>query len=133
MIMRTGIAAFVFMLCVSSAVAEEHLGIAVYPGAKYDQARTKLLQGSLSVQGAAYRTGDDIAKVTAFYRKQGLLFLKIGGPSKDHARFRKVDTGVDVVVESLRKDPQTNAKTPGTLIQIFKKEEKKRGQSDVSI
>ena len=105
----------------------------MYPGAKYDQARTKLLRSSLSVQGAAYRTGDDIAKVTAFYRKQGLLLLKIGGPSKEHARFRKVDAGVDVVVESLRKDPQSNAKTPDTLIQIFKKEEKKRSKSDVSI
>ncbi len=133
MLTRTSVAAFVFMVCISSAVAEERLGVAVYPGAKYDQARTKLLQSSLSVQGAAYRTSDDIATVMAFYRKQGLLLLKIGSPSKEHARFKNVDTGVDVVVESLRKDSQTNAKMPDTLIQIFKKEERKGSKSDVSI
>ncbi len=131
--MKTGVAAFVFMTCISLAAAEERLGVAVYPGAKYDQARTNLLRNSLSVQGAAYRTGDNVATVVAFYRKQGLLILKVGSPSKEHARFKKADTGVDVVVESLRKDPQTGAKMPETLIQIFKKEEKRGSRSDTSI
>lgn len=120
-------------MCISPAFAEERLGVAVYPGAKYDQARTNLLRNSLSVQGAAYRTGDDVATVVAFYRKQGLQFLKVGSPSKEHARFKKVDTGVDVVVESVRNDSQNGAKMPDTLIQIFKKEEKRGSQSDTSI
>ncbi len=124
MFVRNGIvAAFLFMFCVPSALAAERLGVPVYPGAKYDQDRTKLLQKSLGVKGAAYRTGDDIEMVTAFYRKQGLLFLKIGSPSRDHARFRKVETNVDVVVEKLLKDPKTGAKTGDTVILIFKKEE----------
>ncbi len=117
-------AAFVFMMCISSAAAEERLGVAVYPGAKYDQAGTKLLRNSLPVQGAAYRTSDDIVRVIAFYRKQGLLFLKIGSPSKEHARFKKVETGVDVVVQNPWKDSQTGAMITGTRILIFKKEEK---------
>jgi hypothetical protein len=125
--------AVIFLMCISPAFAEERLGVAVYPGAKYDQARTNLLRNSLSVQGAAYRTGDDVATVVAFYRKQGLQFLKVGSPSKEHARFKKVDTGVDVVVESVRKDSQNGEKVLDTLIQIFKKEEKRGSQSDTSI
>jgi hypothetical protein len=133
MLTRTCIAVM-FLMCISPAFAEERLGVAVYPGAKYDQARTNLLRNSLSVQGAAYRTGDDVATVVAFYRKQGLQFLKVGSPSKEHARFKKVDTGVDVVVENVRKDSQSGAKMPGdTLIQIFKKEEKRGSQLDTSI
>src|SRR5512135_1326019 len=104
MFRKTIAAAFVLMMFISSAAAEESLGIPVYPGAKYDEARTKLLMRSLSVRGSAYRTGDDIAKVMEFYRKQKLLLLKVGGPSKDRARFRKVETGVDVVVENVQRD-----------------------------
>src|SRR5512147_108913 len=115
MLKRTSVAAFVFMLCLSSAAAEEQLGVAVYPGAKFDQARTKLLKASLSVEGAAYRTNDDIAKVIEFYRKQGLLFLKVGSPSKESARFKKTDTDVDVVVQNPWKDPKTGAAIKDTL------------------
>ncbi len=133
MLMRVCTAVIVFMICILPAIAEERLGVAVYPGAKYDQARTNLLRNSLSVQGVAYRTGDDVATVVAFYRKQGLQLLKVGSPSKEHARFKKVDTDVDVVVERLRKDSQSGAKISYTLIQIFKKEEKRGSQSDTSI
>ena len=112
------------MLFVSSAAAEERLGVAVYPGAKFDQARTKLLKSSLSVEGAAYRTNDDIARVIEFYRKQGLLFLKAGSRSKESARFKKTDTGVDVVVQNPSKNSNIGAEMKGTLILIFKKEEK---------
>jgi hypothetical protein len=133
MLTRTGIAAIVFMMCISSAAAEERLGVAVYPGAKYDPAGTKRIQNSLSAKGAAYRTGDDIENVIAFYRQQGLLHLKSGSPSKDHARFKKADTGVDVVLERLRKDPQSGATMTGTLIQIIKKEEMKGSRSDTPI
>ncbi|HXY53710.1 MAG TPA: hypothetical protein VEM40_03450 [Nitrospirota bacterium] len=124
MLKRTGAAAFVFMLFISSAAAEERLGVAVYPGAKFDQAQTKLLQASLSVEGAAYRTNDDIARVIEFYRKQGLLFLKAGSRSKESARFKKTDTGVDVVVQNPSKNSNIGAEMKGTLILIFKKEEK---------
>lgn len=132
MLKRTIVAAFVFMLCLSSAAAEEQLGVAVYPGAKFDQARTKLLKASLSVEGAAYRTNDDIAKVIEFYRKQGLLFLKVGSPSKESARFKKTDTDVDVVVQNPWKDPKTGAAIKDTLIMIYKKEEK-GSKSELSI
>ena len=132
MLKRTTVAALVFMLCLSSAAAEEQLGVAVYPGAKFDQARTKLLKASLSVEGAAYRTNDDIAKVIEFYRKRGLLFLKVGRPSKESARFKKTDTDVEVVVQNPWRDPKTGAAVTDTLILIFKKEEK-GSKSELSI
>jgi hypothetical protein len=121
MLTRISIAAVVCMMCISSAAAEERLGVAVYPGAKYDQNRTRLLTENPSIQGAAYRTSDDIAKVIAFYRKQGLLFLKMGSPSKERARFKKSDIDVDVVVQNPWRNAQTGAMMTDTLILIFKR------------
>jgi hypothetical protein len=121
--MRFAGAALVFLLFVTSAVAEDRLGVAVYPGAKIDHARTKLLNTSPAVRGAAYRTGDALDKVIAFYRKQGLLFLKLGEPSSEIARFKKIDTNVDVVVQNPWKDSQTGAIMKDTLIMIFKNED----------
>ncbi len=125
MLTRISVAAFVFMMFISSAAAEDRLGIAVYPGAKNDRIRTGLLAENPSFQGAAFRTNDDIAKVIAFYRKQGLLFLNICSPSKEHARFKKVDIDVDVVVQQPWMDAQTGATMTDTLILILKEEAKK--------
>jgi len=120
MIARTSIAAVVFALCVSYAVAEEQLGVTVYPGAAYDQGMTTVLKKSPSVEGAAYRTEATLAEVAEFYRKQGLLFLRVGDPAKERARFKKTDTGVDVVVQNPWKDPRTGATMKGTLIMIIR-------------
>jgi hypothetical protein len=100
MLKRTSVAAFVFILCLTSATAEEQLGVAVYPGAKFDQARTKLLKDSMSVEGAAYRTNDDIKKVIEFYRKQGLLFSEGRKPIERKRAIQKTDTDVEVVVQN---------------------------------
>ena len=132
MTLRSLIAAFVLMIFISPAAAEDQLGVAVYPGAKYDQKRTALLRKTMSAKGAAYRTNDDIAKVIAFYRKQGLLFLKIGGSTKEVARFKKTDVDVDVVVQNPWKDAKTGKTMKDTLILIFKKEEKVSGP-DIAI
>ena len=123
MFIRAGVAAFV-LLFISSAFAEEQLGVAVYPGAKYDQARTKMLRESMSAKGAAYRTSAPIAEVVAYYKKQGLLFLKIGSSSREIARFKQVGADVDVVVQSPWRDAKTGATMTDTLIMIFKEEEK---------
>jgi hypothetical protein len=123
MLTRIGVVVFVCMICILSAAAEEQLGVAVYPGAKYDFIRTSVLAQNQSIRGAAYRTGDDLSKVAAFYRKQGLLFLKMGSPSKEHARFKKVNINVDVIVQQPWKDPQTGATMKDTLILILKEKE----------
>ncbi len=132
MFRKTIAAAFMLMMFISSAAAEELFGIPVYPGAKYDEARTKLLKRAMSVKGSAYRTGDDIAKVIEFYRKQKLQLLKVGGPSKDRARFRKIETGVDVVVENVQRDSKGDAGKTDTFILIFKETEK-GSKPDVAI
>jgi hypothetical protein len=123
MLKKTLLTLFAFMLCLSSAFAEEQLGVAVYPGAKYDQARTNLLRQSLSVRGGAYRTNDTIDSVIAFYHKQGLLYLKTGNATKELARFKKADTGVDVLIQNPWKDARTGAMMTDTLILIFQHEE----------
>ena len=119
MLTRMSIAAVVFALCVSYAVAEEHLGVTVYPGATYDQVMTTVLKRTPSVEGAAYRTDATMAEVTEFYRKQGLLLLRLGDQTKERARFKKADTGVDVVVQNPWKDPHTGATIKSTLIMII--------------
>ena len=53
------------------------------------------------------------------------MFLKVGSPSKEHARFKKMDIDVDVVVQNPWKDAQTGATMTDTLILIIKEEEKK--------
>lgn len=135
MYIRVGVAAIVLLL-ISNAFAEEQLGVAVYPGAKYDQAQTMLLRKAMSVKGAAYRTNAPVEEVADYYKKQGLLFLKIGSSSKKIARFKKVDVDVDVVVQSPWQDAKTGATMTDTLILIFKEEEKgkeKEKKPDVSI
>jgi hypothetical protein len=118
------VAALVCMLCISAAVAEERSGVAVYPGAKHDLVRTELLVMDPSIEGAAYRTNDDIGKVTAFYQKQGLLLLKVGSPSKEYARFSKAESGVNVVVQQPWRDPKSKAMMQDTLILIMREKEK---------
>lgn len=61
-------------------------GIAVYPGAKADAAAGKMLRESMGLTAAAYRSGDDVAKVAAFYEKQG-GFSKMPGADKEQAAF----------------------------------------------
>ena len=123
MITKISFVALVFALCASYAVAGERLGVTVYPGATLELVMTEELMKSPSIEGAAYRTDDGMAKVTEFYRKQGLIFLRLGHPAKESARFKKPDTGVDVVVQSPWKDPRTGAMMKDTLILIIKDRE----------
>jgi hypothetical protein len=116
---RMSLAAVVVLLCASYTVAGEQLGVAVYPGAAYDQAMTKVLKKTPGVEGAAYRTDDTMAQVTEFYQKQGLLLLRLGDATKERARFKKADTGVDVILQNPWKDPGTGAAMKGTLIMII--------------
>ena len=119
MLARMSIVIVVFALCVSYALAEEQLGVTVYPGATYEHVMTTVLKKSPSVEGAAYRTDATMSEVTEFYRKQGLLSLRLGDPTKERARFKKTDTGVDVIVQNPWKDPHTGATMKGTLIMII--------------
>ncbi len=117
---RFGFAVTFLALCVSVAGAEEILGVRVYPGAKLDPGTTASMKSMLSVDGAAYRTTAGVAQVTAFYRKEGLLFLRTGEPSKERARLQKTDGSADVVIQNPWKDPRTGAVMHDTLIMIIR-------------
>ena len=123
MLTRMSIATVVVVLCASYAVAEEQLGVTVYPGATYDQVMTTVLKKTPSIEGAAYRTDASLAEVAEFYRKHGLLFLRLGNPTKEGARFKQTDTGVDVIIQNPWKDPHTGATMKGTLIMIIQNRE----------
>lgn len=120
MLKRMNIAVVVCLLCVGLAAAEEKLGVPVYPGAKYDEVRSRLSKFSATVEAAAYRTDDSLLKVVEFYRKQGLLFIRTGGDPKESARFKDTGKNVDVAVQSPWKDPRTGALMKDTLIMILK-------------
>jgi len=56
------------LLLVSSAQAEEKLGIAVYPGAKLSAQDTGVVK-QLASDGACYRSSDPKVKLVEFYSK----------------------------------------------------------------
>lgn len=66
--MKLTIAAMVLILVTSSALGEEKLGIAVYPGAKLNAQDTSMVK-QLASDGACYRTIDPKAKLVEFYSK----------------------------------------------------------------
>lgn len=110
-------AAFVF--------AEEKFGIAVYPGAEFDAATTKVISTmSSSIKGAAcYRTKDAVGKVLEFYK--GQPGLRNRGVSKQGGMFTKgsneecMDRGcTDVTIQSPWIDTKTGKMNNDTLISI---------------
>jgi hypothetical protein len=60
------------LLFMSAVSADELFGVQVYPGAKLDEATSKVLKEQISVNGLCYRTNDSVKKVAEFYGKQGL-------------------------------------------------------------
>ncbi len=105
----------IFLVGVTLVSAEEKLGVAVYPGAKFDGGVTDFLK-QLSPEAVAYRTNDGVAKVVEFYKKQA--GLKYGGGDKENALFRKGD--VDVTIQSPWMDTKTGKMMKDTLISIVK-------------
>lgn len=109
-------------------------GVAVYPGAKHDAATSEFLRTSLHVDGAAYRTADDVEKVAAFYKGQAGV-QAMGEAAKDSAAFtagckeefnaalkRKITTGcaLQITVQRPWMDMKTGKMMPDTLVSIVK-------------
>jgi hypothetical protein len=100
------------------AGAEEKFGVGIYPGANLDSAATEFLK-QISPESAAYRTGDKVEKVIAFYKKQpGLNFV---GGDQGGGMLRKGN--VDVTVQSPWMDTKTGKMEKDTLISIVKNKE----------
>ncbi len=108
----------VALLLAGEARGEEKHGVPVYPGAKYDATTTGAVREAMNIDAACYRTDDDVAKVTAFYKKQpGLKF--IGGDAE--GSMLKKGT-VDVTVQRPWMDMKTGKMNKDTLISIVKQE-----------
>lgn len=83
-----------------------------------DSAATEFLK-QISPESAAYRTGDKIEKVMAFYKKQpGMNFV---GGEQEGGMFRKGN--VDVTVQSPWMDTKTGKMEKDTLISIVMNKE----------
>jgi len=96
------------------AGTEEKFGVAVYPGAKLDAETTKVVVQMSTGGAGCYRTGDGIAKVVEFYKKQpGLEYM---GGDKGGAMLKKGK--VDVTIQSPWMDMKTGKKNSDTLISI---------------
>lgn len=74
------------------AQAADNLGVAIYPGATYDEQWSKvqaqIMQATGGGSSACYRTKDPVAKVAQFYQKEGFK-LSMGAVSEDGAMLQK--------------------------------------------
>jgi len=108
-------------------------GIQVYPGAKADADAGTFLRESLGMTAAAYRTGDDIAKVVAFYARQAGT-SKMGDATKESAAFTAgckdeynavikqsmQRCGYHITIQNPWMDMKSGKLVPDTLITIVK-------------
>jgi hypothetical protein len=103
-------------LFLSAYVGAEAPAAAPYPGAKPEAEVTKMLKEQMHVNGQAYRTGDAVEKVAAFYRKQGLK--EMPGTSKEGALFTK--PGATITIQRPWMDMKTGQLIQDTLVTIAK-------------
>ena len=113
---RAFIAALALLAAIGSAIAEERLGVAVYPGAKYDADTSKAVKDMVKGEAACFTTADAVAKVAAFYQAQGLK--PVGDVAKEGAMFRKA--GVDVTIQSPWMNMKTGTMMKDTLVSIVR-------------
>ncbi len=100
------------------ADAEERFGVAVYPGAKYDDATSKYMSESQQLTIACFRTNDGLDKVAAFYRKQKGLSVR-GDVLRENAYFQS--DSADVTIQKPWMNVITGRMMTDTLISIVKK------------
>jgi hypothetical protein len=114
------LAVFMMMLAgLGLAGGEDKFGIAVYPGAAFDEATTKFLVDAMSVEAYCCRTNDSVAKVIAFYKAQpGLNLID---ESAEGGMFKKGN--VDVTIQNPWMDMKTGKQNKDTLISIVKQKE----------
>jgi hypothetical protein len=103
---------------IASVYAEEIFGIQVYPGAKLDSESTQFLKDSLNMNGAAYRTTDSVAKVSAFYKGQKVL--AVVSEKKEGAMFMKGSYELTITIQNPWRNMKTGQQMTDTLISIAK-------------
>ncbi len=94
----------------AAAFAADQTGVKIYPGAKYDEQRSKLQAEMAKAAGggasACYRTKDPVKKVAAFYQKEGFK-TSMGIVTDDEARLQK-GAGVSMTIKNMKALDKTN-------------------------
>ena len=103
------------LLFSAAAFAEQKHGVEVYPNAKADAKVAKQLEKMNIKDAGTYRTADNVAKVSEFYRKQGAL-KEFGTGNAQGATFQGKD--VMVTIQNPWLDMDTSQKMNDTLISI---------------
>jgi hypothetical protein len=99
------------------AVAEERLGVQVYPGSKFDADTTKAVKDMLKCDTFAYQTDAPLSKVVAFYKSQ--KDLKTLSVTNTLAGFEN-SKNVQVTISTPWMNMKTGTMMKNTLIQINK-------------
>jgi hypothetical protein len=106
------------VLLATPSSAEEKHGVAVYPGAKLDEQTGAILKKDMNLDATCYRSGDAVAKITAFYEKQP-GFKVVGEATKESSLLEK--PGVNVTVQRPWLDMKSGqVQKDTTLISIVK-------------
>jgi hypothetical protein len=108
-------AAFALVLAAPASAEEAH-GVAVFPGAKYDENTSGVVKKQLRIDAQCYRTDAGVAEVTAFYRKQP--GVKVVNEDEGGSMLKK--GAVDVTVQRPWMDMKTGSIQKDTLISIVK-------------
>jgi hypothetical protein len=116
---KLALAVTLIAICAVALGAEEKFGVKVYEGAKLDEAISKWVSESFSLEAFCYRTNDSLEKVLAFYKKEP--DLKLMGETKEGAMFKKGD--VDITIQNPWMDTKTGQMIKETLITIAKQKE----------
>jgi hypothetical protein len=108
----------ILLVLSGTAGAEERFGVAVYPGARYDEATSKYMTESMQLTMACYRTKDGLDTVAAFYKKQKGLALR-GDVLKENALFHS--DKAEVTLQNPWLNVLTGRMMNETLISIVRK------------
>ena len=99
-----------YVLVAGFALAADDHGVAIYPGAKKDEQWSKVQNDMAKTMGngfgACYRTKDAVAKVAAFYQKDGFK-VSVGQVTADGAMLQKGDK-ISMTIKFMKPLDNTN-------------------------
>lgn len=102
-----------------AGAAKEHLGIKVYPGAKFNKEQSDYTKQTLGYENYCYTTSDDVKKVMAFYDKQGNLMLLGSDEASAWYGVNEEGSTIKIAIANPWTDPKGGGLHNETLIQII--------------
>ncbi len=111
MMKRILAAAAASLVLAGGAPAADNLGVAIYPGARYDEQWSKLQaqvqQAAGGGKSACYRTRDSVANVAQFYQKEGFKLNAGSAMTEDGARLQK-GASLSMTIRNMKTLDHTN-------------------------